>query len=66
MRAEKIRPWGMSSDSTESAGVHISTKAYIDPSNSAWMTPSEQTRQSEKIVEVADEKLSTRDADEFP
>ena len=61
-----MSPWGMSSDSTESAGVHMSTKAYMDPSNKAWITPNEQTRQSEKMVEVADEKLSARDAEEFP
>ena len=62
IRAENIKPWGMSSPSTDSAGVHMRTKAYIDPSNNACMIPREQTRQLENIVDVADEKFSNIDA----
>ena len=43
--AEKIRPWGIFESSVDSDGVHINTKAYIEPSNSAWMTPSDEIAQ---------------------
>ena len=29
----------------DSDGVHINTKAYIEPSNRAWMTPSDEIAQ---------------------
>ena len=35
----------MFESSVDSDGVHINTKAYIEPSNSAWMTPSDEIAQ---------------------